>query len=37
MSVPDSDNVFRIAAITLDEHSVVIRSKPVEQEREVAI
>jgi uncharacterized protein (UPF0262 family) len=37
MSAPDSDNVFRIAAITLDEHSVVIRSKPVEQEREVAI
>src|ERR1700744_237169 len=28
---------FRIAAITLDEHSVVARSKPVEQEREVAI
>ena len=37
MSAPDSDNPFRIAAITLDEHSVVIRSKPIEQEREVAI
>jgi uncharacterized protein (UPF0262 family) len=37
MSVPDSDNKFCIAAITLDEHSVVTRSKPIEQEREVAI
>lgn len=34
---PPEDNLFRIAAIALDEHSVVARSKPIEQEREVAI
>lgn len=28
---------FRLAAITLDEHSVVQRSRAIEQEREVAI
>ena len=31
------DNIFRIAAIALDEHSVVAHSRPIEQEREVAI
>jgi uncharacterized protein (UPF0262 family) len=31
------DNVFRIAAIALDETSVITRSRPIEQEREVAI
>jgi uncharacterized protein (UPF0262 family) len=28
---------FRIAAIALDEHSVIARSKPIEQERDIAI
>jgi uncharacterized protein (UPF0262 family) len=37
LGAEDEDNVFRIAAIVLDEQSVVTRSRPVEQEREVAI
>ena len=36
-TLPPQGDVFRIAAIALDEHSVVTRSRPVEQEREVAI
>jgi uncharacterized protein (UPF0262 family) len=28
---------FRIAAVALDEHSVIARSRPIEQERDVAI
>jgi uncharacterized protein (UPF0262 family) len=31
------DNVFRLAAVTLDERSVVHRTRQIEQEREIAI